>query len=197
MIRNQQKNNVSQCDIDLTFQTKKVWSRILGYIMKKNISLSGNVKVDYQLQKMPKKETLQVEISLINRSTKSLSYKAANVKLHSTAYPQLNTIISSWYQQAMGHLELHAEVNSSPHLQDDRHKLVAQLVVTYSKAYFQSQGAKISAFVALTKPIQNLDIKVGVSHYAIGDESKTTFLIRYAPGKIKLNFWRLGAKHQK
>ncbi|XP_043484877.1 apolipophorins [Leptopilina heterotoma] len=183
MIRNQQKNNVSQCDITLLFQTKKVWSQISGYIMKRNTSLSGNVKIDYQLQKMPKKETLQVEASLINRSSKTLTYKAANVKLYSTAYPQLNTIISSWYQQAMGHVELHVEVNSSPHLQDDRHKLIAQVVVTYSKAYFQSQGAKISAFVALTKPIQNLDIKVGVNYFAIGDESKTAFLIRYGPGK--------------
>lgn len=185
MIRNQQKNNVSQCDITLLFQTKKVWSQISGYIMKRNTSLSGNVKIDYQLQKMPKKETLQVEASLINRSSKTLTYKAANVKLYSTAYPQLNTIISSWYQQAMGHVELHVEVNSSPHLQDDRHKLIAQVVVTYSKAYFQSQGAKISAFVALTKPIQNLDIKVGVNYFAIGDESKTAFLIRYGPGNLE------------
>ncbi|XP_012280436.1 uncharacterized protein LOC105699757 [Orussus abietinus] len=182
-IRNAQKNNVSQCDIDLGFQTKKLRSRVQGYILKRNVSLSGNVKLEYQLQGMPKRETLQLEASLINRSSKTLTHKAANFRLQSTAYPQLNVVISSWYQQALGHLELHAEVNSSPHLRDDRHKLTAQFVVTYSKAYFQNQGAKISAWVAVTKPIQNLDIKVGVNHFSLGPESKTHLLIRYAPGK--------------
>ncbi|KAL2717243.1 hypothetical protein V1478_012943 [Vespula squamosa] len=182
-IRNVQKNNLSQCDIDLTFQTKKVWSKLVGYVVKRNISLAGDFQLDYQLQKMPKKETLHLEITLANRSSKNLAHKSADLKLHSTAYPQLNTVITAWYQQALGHLELHAEVNSSPHLQDERHKLTAQLVISYSKMYFQNQGTKVSALVAITKPIQNLDIKVGVNHYVVGIESKSSLLIGYAPGK--------------
>ncbi|KAK2581438.1 hypothetical protein KPH14_005113 [Odynerus spinipes] len=182
-IRNAQKNNLSQCDIELTFQTKKVWSRLVGYIVKRNISLAGDFQLDYQFQKMPKKETVHLEITLANRSSKNVAHKSADLKLHSTAYPQLNTVITAWYQQALGHLELHAEVNLSPHLQDERHKLTAQLVVSYSKMYFQSQGTKVSALIAITKPIQNIDIKVGVNHIVIGIESKTSLLIGYAPGK--------------
>lgn len=182
-IRNAQKNNVSQSDIDLTFQTKKVWSRLLGYVMKRSTSLAANFKLDYEVQTMPKKGTLQMEIMLSNQSTKTLTHKAATLKLHSTAYPQLNVVIESWYQQAYGHLELHTEINTSPHLKDDRHKLTAQLVVTYSKAYFQTQEAKVSAVVSITKPIQNLDIKLGVYHLSFDSKYKTTFLIRYAPGK--------------
>lgn len=173
---------MSQCDIDLSFATKKIKSRVQGYIMKRDISLTGNVKLDYQLSKSPKKETLQVEIALINRSTKTLAHKEANFKLHSTAYPQLNAVVATWYQQALGHIELHAEVNTKPHLQDKRHKLTAQLVLTHSRVYFQSQEAKINAFIAITKPIQNLDIKVGVQHFAVGTASNTNFLIHYAPG---------------
>ncbi|XP_015173164.1 PREDICTED: uncharacterized protein LOC107064693 [Polistes dominula] len=182
-IRNTQKNNLSQCEIELIFQTKKVWSKLVGYIVKRNVSLDGDFQLNYQLQKMPKKETLHLEIMLSNRSTKTLAHKSANLKLHSTAYPQLNTVITAWYQQALGHLELHAEVNSSPHLQDERHKLVAQLIISYSRMYFQNQGTKVSALIAITKPIQHLDIKVGVNHYSSGIESKTSFLIGYAPEK--------------
>lgn len=184
-IRNAQKNNVSQFDIDLTFQTKRVWSKLVGYIVKRNTSLAGDFQLDYQLQRMPRKETLHLEISLSNRSTKTLTHKAADLKLHSTAYPKLNAEINAWYQQAFGHLELHAEVNSSPHLKDDRHKLTAQLIVSYSKMYFQNQGTKVSALIAITKPIQNLDIKVGVNHYALAAESKTSLLIGYAPGNVQ------------
>ena len=141
------------------------------------------MKLDYQLHTSPKTETLQVEILLVNRSSKTLTHKEATLKLHSTAYPQLNVVIFTGYQQALGHIELHAEVNTKPHLKDDRHKLTAAIVLTHSKAYFQSQEAKINAFIAITKPIQNLDIKVGVEHFAVGAASKTNFLIRYAPGK--------------
>lgn len=184
-IRNAQKNNVSQFDIDLTFQTKRVWSKLIGYIVQRNISLAGDFQLDYQLQHMPKRETLHLEVSLSNRSSKTLTYKTAELKLQSTAYPQLNTVISAWYQQAFGHLELHAEVNSNPHLKDDRHKLTAQLIISYSKMYFQNQGTKVSALIAITKPIQNLDLKMGINHYALGTESKTNLLIGYAPGKMQ------------
>ncbi|XP_012534919.2 uncharacterized protein LOC105835859 [Monomorium pharaonis] len=182
-IRNAQKNNVSQFDIDMTFQTKRVWSKLVGYIVRRNISLAGDFQLDYQLQRMPKKETLHLEVSLSNRSSRTLTHKAAEIKLHSTAYPQLNAVISAWYQQALGHLEIHAEVNSNPHLKDDRHKLTAQLIISYSKMYFQNQGTKVSALISVTKPIQNLDLKMGVNHHVIGAESKTNLLIGYAPGK--------------
>lgn len=183
VIRDAHKNNVSQCDIDLTFETKRVKSRVLGYVMTRDTSLTGNIKLEYQLQPTMKNETLQVEISLANRSSKTLTHKEAIFKIQSSAYPQLNAIINSWYQQALGHLELHLEINGKPHLRDDRHKLTAQLVVTHSKAFFQSEEAKINAYFALTKPIQNLDIKVGIQRFSVGPASKTYILVRYAPGK--------------
>lgn len=183
-IRNASKNNVSQCNVDLTFQTKKVWSKLVGYIARRNISLTSVFNLEYQLQTMPKKETVRLELSSSNRSSKTLTHKTIDLKLHSTAYPQLNTVIIAWYQQALGHLELHAEVNSSPYLMDDRHKLTAQLIIFYSKTYFQNQDTKVSALIAITKPIQKLDVKVKVNHYAIGPESKTSFLIGYAPGLL-------------
>ncbi|XP_034937258.1 uncharacterized protein Apoltp [Chelonus insularis] len=182
MVKDTHKNNVTQWDIDLSFQTKKIKSRMRGYIIRRTISLTGNIKLDYQLKNM-NKETLQVEISLLNRSTKTLVYKEANLMLQSSAYPQLNAIITTWYQQALGHLEIHTEINTKPHLRDDRHKLTIQLILTYSKAYFQSQEAKMTASVAIRKPIQNIDIKVGVERFSIGPSSKTYFLVRYAPGK--------------
>lgn len=181
-VRSAWKNNVSQWDIDLTFQTRKLWSKLVGYVVKRNANMAGDVQLNYQMQQMPRKETLRLEVSLANRSSKTLTHKAAELKLHSTAYPQLNTVITAWYQQALGHLELHADINSSPHLKDDRHKLTAQLIVSYSKMYFQKQDTRVNALIAITKPIQNLDIKVGINHYAMGPESKTRLLIGYAPG---------------
>ncbi|CAL7937265.1 unnamed protein product [Xylocopa violacea] len=182
-IGNAWKNNVSQYDIDLVFRTKRVWCKLAGYVVRRNVSLAGDVQLEYQLQKMPRKETLRLQVSASNRSSKTLTHKTVDLELRSTVYPQLNTMITAWYQQALGHLELHAEVNSSPHLMDDRHKLTAQLIVSYSKTYFQNQDTKVTALIAVTKPIQKLDIKIGINHYGAGPESKTSLLIGYAPGK--------------
>ncbi|XP_058800590.1 uncharacterized protein LOC131669586 [Phymastichus coffea] len=184
IIRNQDKNYSSQCDIDLRFETKNLASHVFGYILRSNMSVSGNVKIEYRFQERLKDEILQTEFSLINRSTKTLTYKAADMKLHSTAYPQLNFVAGLRYQHALGHIELHIEVNTSPHLHNaDRHKLTAQFVATYSKPYFQIDGANVSAYMAITKPAQDIDIKIGVNYYSIGPESKMRFLVRYAPGK--------------
>ncbi|KAF7992093.1 hypothetical protein HCN44_001418 [Aphidius gifuensis] len=182
-IRDASKNNISQCDIDLNFETKKVTSKLIGYVMRRNTSLTGNIKLEYQLKTLNKKETLQIEIALHDRSTKNLSHNEAHFELQSSAYPELNAIIDSWYKQAIGHLELHLEINTKPHLRDDKYKLTAQAVLTYSKAYFQSQEARVNAFISINKPIQNLDIKFEIQRVSIGPHSKTFIMIRYAPGK--------------
>lgn len=41
----------------------------------------------------------------------------------------------------------------------------------------------MSAYVAITKPAQDIDIKLGVNYSSKEPESNTRFLIRYAPGK--------------
>ena len=132
---------------------------------------------------MPKKETVRLELSSFNRSLKPITHKTVDLELQSSAYPQLNTEIKASYKQALGQLELRAEVNSRPHLKDDRHKLTALLSVFYSKMYFQNQDTKVSALIAITKPIQNLDVKIGINHYAVVPESKTDLVIGYAPGQ--------------
>lgn len=37
--------------------------------------------------------------------------------------------------------------------------------------------------MSITKPAQDIDIKIGVNYYSIGPESKTRFLVRYASAK--------------
>ncbi|XP_014467442.1 PREDICTED: uncharacterized protein LOC106740686 [Dinoponera quadriceps] len=182
-VRNIQKNNASQIDVNLTFQTKRVWSNLSGYIITRNISVTCDLTMAYQLQRMPRKESLTVQGALFDRSSKTLAHKAAEMNITSTAYPQLNTMMNASYQQAFGHLELQAEVNLKPNPKNDRDKLKAQFIVSYLKLFFQDEGTKVNALIAVTKPTQNLDIKVGVNHYTLGAESKTNLLIGYAPGK--------------
>jgi hypothetical protein len=136
--------------------------------LKGNDSVSGNIKIEYRFHEKLKNEVLQTEFSLINRSTKALTYKAADMKLHSTAYPQLNIVAGLRYQHALGHIELHIEVNTSPHLHNaDRHKLTAQFVATYSKPYFQTDGIHLfySFIYSLFLFIYLLFININIRKY--------------------------------
>ncbi|XP_032670099.1 uncharacterized protein LOC116843644 isoform X1 [Odontomachus brunneus] len=182
-VRDVQKNNASQIDVNLIFQTKRVWSNLSGYILTRNISVTWDLKLEYQLQRMPKKEYLTVQGKLLNRSSKTLAHKAVEMSITATAYPQLNTMMNASYQQALGHLELQAEMNLKPNLKNDYDKLKAKFIVSYLKMYFQDEGTKVNALIAVTKSTKNIDIKVGVNHYRLGTESKTSFIIGYAPGK--------------
>lgn len=141
ILKNYKKFNDSQWDIDIRLETKYFISRILGYILKGNTSISGNIKVEYFYSGQIKNEIIHLEFSLISRLSKKMTYKAGDIKLYSTAYSFLNVVSALRYQHTHGHIELQLEVNTSPHLYDaEKHKLTAQFVVMYSKPYFQSDG---------------------------------------------------------
>lgn len=141
MVKNQNKNSSVQCDIDMKLVIKDFTSFILGYIIVANTSIAGNIKVDYRLYERSKNEVFQTEFSIINQSSKTLTYKAADFKLYSTAHPQLNVIVGVKCQIAIGHIELQLEANTRPHFHDaDKHKLVVKFVATYSKPFFQTEG---------------------------------------------------------
>lgn len=158
--------------------------------MRRNISISGNIKLEYQLEagqgssSPRKKETVSLQAALSDHSQNTLTHKEASFELISSAYPHLNVGINGSYQQALGHLEIRTVINSSPLLEGDDHKLTIQLSLTNSRTYLQNEGAKISAYVTIKKPAQNVDIKIGMSHMSHGPETKTNGLIRYAPGKL-------------
>lgn len=116
-------------------------STIFGYVILTNTTLSGNIKIEYRIQDKSKDEVLHTEFSLINQSTKTLTYKAADIKFHSSAYPPLNIIAGLKYQLAAGHVEIQLEINTRPHFHDgDQHKLVTKFIATYSRPFVQTEG---------------------------------------------------------
>jgi hypothetical protein len=84
-----EKKGVSQCDVNLEFNTKKVLMKLFGYVRKSEASVSTNLKLDYKFPK-EKTETVKIEAELSNRTLKSLFHVKGNLKLESSAYPQFN-----------------------------------------------------------------------------------------------------------
>lgn len=92
-----EKNEVSQCEVALNFQTNRFFTAVTGYVRVNNVSLETNIKLDYQLDNS-KQEYVRLEIRSADRSTRHKSQFFGNVTLISSAYPQINTILHINYQ---------------------------------------------------------------------------------------------------
>lgn len=91
------KKNVSQCDVDLVFETKKMWTKWFGYISKTENLLETNLEISYKFEQK-KEEAVRIHFKL-NHSRKTL-FKSVigDLNLETTAYPHLNFISSLKYQ---------------------------------------------------------------------------------------------------
>ncbi|KAJ8665516.1 hypothetical protein QAD02_007178, partial [Eretmocerus hayati] len=139
MVRSQGRNSSSDCHIDLYLETKSLSTRTLGYVQQNDGSISGNIKIDYILHGKSKNEVLQTEFTLVNKATRVITYKSADMKLYSTAYPQLNFIAGFRYQHTSGRVEINLEINAQPHFHDaEKHKITTECVITYARPYFHA-----------------------------------------------------------
>lgn len=91
------KNEISQCEINLDFRTKRFSTTITGYVRTNNASISTNLKLDYQFENS-KPAFIRLELRLGDRSTKMLSEWFGSIKFISSTYPQINTLVSLNFQ---------------------------------------------------------------------------------------------------
>lgn len=84
-----EKAGVSQCDVDLKFQTKRLTSKFFGYISKTESSIGTDFKVDY-LFVNTKPQWIKFFFIYANRSPTSYFSCYSNSTLETTAYPQFN-----------------------------------------------------------------------------------------------------------
>lgn len=83
------KKGTSQYDVDLKFQTKRLTSKLFGYISKANASIATSLKLDYKFVHT-KEQRVMFEFSLANRSPKHIMDIRGTCSLKSTAYPNFN-----------------------------------------------------------------------------------------------------------
>lgn len=75
--------------MDLKFQTKRLSSKLFGYISKTDASIATNLQLDYKFVHA-KEERVVLNFSFANRSTRNLMAIIGNANLDSSAHPYLN-----------------------------------------------------------------------------------------------------------
>lgn len=80
---------MSQCDVDLKFQTKRLTSKLFGYISKTDSSVGVDFKIDYAFVNT-KSQWIKFYFVYANLSPSTYYSFFANSTLQTTAYPQFN-----------------------------------------------------------------------------------------------------------
>ena len=86
-----EKKGVSQCEVNLEFSTKKVSTKLTGYIVKSEASVSTKLGLDYKFPE-GKKENVSLQAQLSNRSRNTLLEAKGNLELESSQYSHFNFI---------------------------------------------------------------------------------------------------------
>lgn len=176
------KKNVNEWYLDLVFETRRVQSKLLGYITKTSASVSTNLNLIYQFKSRPE-ESVKIEGELANRSQRGQMEYNGNLKVETTAYPTYNFAFDSKYISALGHIDWLLQLNNAPDLKDANYTLATRLI--FARHHGQEQG-RTAASIEITRPRSKTDLKAALVYkekYKNGTEHNIYLLGRYAKGK--------------
>lgn len=83
------KRGISQYTVSLNFETKRLQSKLFGYISATETSLETSLYSDYKFYRT-KEQRLSIKFGVANRSPKNMVVVVGFCNLSSSAYPNLN-----------------------------------------------------------------------------------------------------------
>lgn len=83
------KAGISQCDVSAKFKTKRLTSKLFGYISRTESSIGADLKLDYMFAQT-KQQTVSLYAYLANRSRSTLVSVIGNSVIETTAHPNFN-----------------------------------------------------------------------------------------------------------
>lgn len=185
LVKTISKNNVTQHDIDLRFETKKMLATANGQFSKTPTSFMTKMLYTYQFSGK-KEETIDIDTELANRSQKSRARTEYNgiLKFVSSAYSNYNFASGFSFLSSLGHVETKIEINNAEDLIDPTYTLTT--TITLAKSSEDSQNSRTIFAVEARRPKSSTDVKFQVTYdekYNNGTEHNVEFLIRYATEK--------------
>lgn len=117
MIKTIEKNNVTQHDVDLRFETKKMASSAVGHVILTETSLTTKMQYVYKFSGK-KEETIDIDTELANRSQKlrERTEYTGLMKFVSSAYTNYNFATAGSFISSLGHVETKVDINNAPDL---------------------------------------------------------------------------------
>ncbi|KAJ8964440.1 hypothetical protein NQ314_004909, partial [Rhamnusium bicolor] len=178
------KKGVSQYTVDLKFETKRLHSRLFGYISKSESSFEANLYNDYKFLHT-KEQRVALKFGVANRSRKNIFVIFGFCNLNSTAYPNFNFISNATLQRSGGHMDLTVKLNQNPlpanHPEADFQNLQFDLIFSYKS--FSDNKRTLKVLAAVSRKSSNLALKGEFICESFRHDVNMAVLVKYGNNK--------------
>uniref|UniRef100_A0A7G3AUB2 Putative lipoprotein n=1 Tax=Lutzomyia longipalpis TaxID=7200 RepID=A0A7G3AUB2_LUTLO len=182
MLKLTNKKDVSQWDVNVVFETKRLQAKLTGYITETEASLSTKLAIEYRFLDQ-KVERVDFQGDIANRSQKGRTDYQGSAKLRTTAYEKYNFASNMKYVSAMGHAEWLLNVNNAKDLVNPDYNLGIRMVFA---RFHHVENGRTTASIEITRPISKTDLKFMIKYeekVKNGSEHNVLVVARYAPQK--------------
>lgn len=149
------KKGIKQWDYNLQFETKRVQTKVMGYIQQTQASITSKLSMDYRFID-GKPERLTLGGTFANRSNRGRTEYSGSFELRSTAYPNFDFASTLKFLSAMGHIECKVEYNNAADLKDPNYTTTLRLIFA---RHMMAEMGRTTASVELTRPRSRMDLK--------------------------------------
>nr|XP_036224407.1 apolipophorins isoform X1 [Bactrocera oleae]XP_036224408.1 apolipophorins isoform X1 [Bactrocera oleae] len=188
-MRVNEKNGITQSDIDFSFETRKLQMLMRGVMMQSEVTKSGNITVNYRFQ-TNKIESIYLEGRLLNSLDKSKVEYDGNIKLRTSAHPKLNFASNATWRSLQGHTEGILTFNNAKDFKDPNSTTILHLIL--SRSYSEEniwEGSRSYASFNVKIPRSKVNFKLFIKHeerYKNGSEHNILAEILLSPEKEAL-----------
>ncbi|XP_054083621.1 apolipophorins [Zeugodacus cucurbitae] len=183
------KNGITQSDIDFSFETRKLQMLMRGVLMQSEVTKSANISVNYRFQ-TNKIESIYLEGRLVNSGDKSKVEYNGNLKLRASAHPKLNFASNATWRSLQGHTEGILTYNNAKDLKDPNSTSIWHLIL--SRSYSEDniwEGSRSYVSFNVKIPRSKVNFKLYLKHeerYKNGTEHNVLAEIHLSPEKEAL-----------
>ncbi|XP_060537065.1 uncharacterized protein LOC132708634 isoform X2 [Cylas formicarius] len=178
------KKDISQYTVDLKFHTKRLTSKLFGYISKTESSIGADLHLDYRFQHT-RQHRVSLKFSLANRSRKNIAIIIGTCDVRSSAYPNVNFNTNVTFQRSGSHMEFKIGLIQNPLPLNDPNSELESLKFDFifSHKSFADSKQTIRAAADIKRKSSNLDLKGMILYESINADVNVECVINYGNNK--------------
>ncbi|XP_052864104.1 apolipophorins [Anopheles cruzii] len=196
-VRQTEKNNITQWDYTVVFETKRLRAKAIGYVsISYNATYMIHNSMEYRFS-ASKLEYLVVN-AMAEAVKKDVSTYNVNFDLRSSAYPHFDVAINATYLEGTGRCDFRLLHNNAPDLKNAAYTTTLKIIFAHDNPLrgihvIDSQSLppandlfreRTSLSFEVTRPRSRTDLKASIIHENLskkGMEHSVRLLVRYAP----------------
>lgn len=152
------KNQITQYDPNLEFETKRFKARLSGYITTTGTKLSTRLFANYKFMES-KEELIDFESEIEGIQDAYRTSQTGMIKWNSTAYQKYNFKANINYKRVLSHIELGINVNNAVDFVDPRYNLGFRIAFIRTEPDDKEFNARTNFTVEVIRPISKINYK--------------------------------------